>query len=435
MRKKYWFYIDSYVHISIKKNTVLFYNPYTGKILEYNNEPGILGLVKKLRLPANLRVVPLWETELNNPVIREFVSNIKENFMGDLLETGASHSKPVQLPPFPKVNKDVKYLKMDKNRSVGEDIMDYLTDLRIYVNDRCRHHCNICAGAYRQFPCCTSGRRGQRELVIDYLKTLTEETRSAPYLDYHILGGSIFEYSMMEQAIEIIKGLSNRKIFYIHYLNVKPGKERLKMLKEAGGELMMLINWPLDEVKLKLALDTVFTSGIESNITFIIRDEQDFAQADRIIDGYSLRTFEVKALYTGSNRAFFEENIYIGNDEIEEARPSLKDIYSRSFVNAFHFGKLTVLPNRAVYADVNAPYLGILGKDSIYEIMMKELSQGKSWRNIRRNVSPCKSCTYECLCPPISNYSTAIGRYDMCRIRKEKTWGKDRKMETQRTEP
>lgn len=420
MGKKYWFYIDSYVHIAIKKDGILFYNPYTGKILEYEIKTGILGLVKKLRLPVNLRVVPLWETELNNPDIRAFVSSIRENFMGDLLDAAASKSKPAQLPPLIKINKDIAFLKRDKNRSVGEDIMDYLTDLRIYLNEQCSHNCNMCAEAYLQFPCCTSGRRGNRELAINYLKTLAAETRNAPYLDYHILGGNIFEYSMIDQAIEIIKSLNKRTFFYTHYLNMESGKECLKKIKEAGGVLIMMINWPLEEVKLRLSLERLFKSGIDYSLIFVIREELDFDKADKIIAGYSLRNYDFKAFYTGSNLAFFETNIYIDKDEIAEARPSLKDIYSRAFVNAFHFGKLTTLPNRKVYAEINAPCLGILGKDSIYEIMMKELSHGKSWRKIRRNVSPCKSCVYDCLCPPISNYNTVIGKYDMCRIRKEK---------------
>ena len=420
MEKKYWFYIDSYVHISVKKDAALFYNSYSGKILEYEGEPKIMRLVKKLCLPENLRVIPLWESELNNPIIKAFVFNIRKNFMGDLLEASASKTKPAQLPPFVKINKDIDFLKRDKNRSVGEDIMDYLTDIYIYINVKCHRNCIICNLAYRQLPYCTSNQLRKHELAIDYLKILESETRSAPYLDYHILGGNILKYSMFDQALELIKSFNNQKFFYLHYLNLESSKECLQKIKKAGVILMILVNWPLDEKQLKFSLKTLFASGIDYKLTFIIRDEQDFQNADKIINGYKLKNFEFKALYTGCNLAFFEKNIYIEKNEITEVHPSLKDIYSRSLINVFHFGKLTILPNRNVYADINASCLGILGQNSIYDIMMKELIKGKSWRKIRRNVLPCKSCTYECLCPPISNYNTIIGRNDLCHIRMEK---------------
>ncbi len=50
----------------------------------------------------------------------------------------------------------------------------------------------------------------------------------------------------------------------------------------------------------------------------------------------------------------------------------------------------------------------------------KEMYRGKSWRRIRKKVEPCKKCTFEALCPPLSNYEYALGANNLCHIREEK---------------
>ncbi len=88
----------------------------------------------------------------------------------------------------------------------------------------------------------------------------------------------------------------------------------------------------------------------------------------------------------------------------------------REAINSIYFGKLTVLADGRVYADLNAPSLGKLGRDSIYDILFKEMSGGSSWRRLRKNVMPCKGCHYEKLCPPLSNYQKVMGKNNLCHI-------------------
>ena len=143
--KKYWLYIDSYIHISVKKELVLFYNPYTGKMLEYNNEPVILRLVKRLLRPSNLQTILLTDRELGCPVIRDFIESIREYFLGDVIDARHSRGKPVQMPPMLKISKDVKILKKDPQRTIGEDILEYLSDVWLYINDCCHQDCRSTA--------------------------------------------------------------------------------------------------------------------------------------------------------------------------------------------------------------------------------------------------------------------------------------------------
>jgi pseudo-rSAM protein len=86
-------------------------------------------------------------------------------------------------------------------------------------------------------------------------------------------------------------------------------------------------------------------------------------------------------------------------------------------VNPFHFGTLTVLSNGSIYANVNTQRLGSLNGGSLHDVVYKEMYRGKSWRRIRKKVEPCKFCTFDALCPPLSNYEYALGRNNLCHIR------------------
>lgn len=79
------------------------------------------------------------------------------------------------------------------------------------------------------------------------------------------------------------------------------------------------------------------------------------------------------------------------------------------------FGKLNILPNGDVYANMSHPRVGNIFSDSVYEIIEKEIQEGKSWLRIR-NQPPCNKCIYQWLCPSPSNYEIAIGRPNLCNI-------------------
>jgi pseudo-rSAM protein len=86
-------------------------------------------------------------------------------------------------------------------------------------------------------------------------------------------------------------------------------------------------------------------------------------------------------------------------------------------MNIYDFGKINIMPNGDAHANLNHPVLGNIYTDSIYEIVQKEIDEGKSWFNIR-NQAPCTDCVYQWLCPPPSNYEIAIGRPNLCHISK-----------------
>ncbi|NIR10843.1 MAG: hypothetical protein GTN82_35945, partial [Candidatus Aminicenantes bacterium] len=179
--------------------------------------------------------------------------------------------------------------------------------------------------------------------------------------------------------------------------------------------------FPVESEKLKIALDSAAAVDMKTNIMFIIQSETDFEKAQALISKFQIEQPSFIPLYNGNNLCLFEDNIYIDKNDLEANKILLKDIYARGAINPMNFGRLFIFPDSRVYSNVNASCLGILGKHTIYEIIFREMNNGKSWRRIRKHVMPCKKCVFERLCPPISNYNYAIKKYNLCHIWKERS--------------
>lgn len=415
-KKRWWFAVDTYVHISLKKERLLLYNSLSGKALEYSWNKKIFNLVKRLKTAGNLQVISLSEKELDDPDISRFVNDVREYYMGDLIDTAYSKGKPVQMTPIIKIQEDVNYLKKQDTRSVGERLMKHLNQIYLYITNECEQNCDICSKAYRQIPCCTIHKNGKGELDISKIEGLLHEISNSSLIYLDILGGNIFNYSKFAELVGIIDHLPARKNYYSHYNNIISGNDKLKYVNPASAMLKILVPAPINEENLKAALRIPANSKLESEFIFLIQDENEFEKAEAVVASLQIDNYDYQPFYNGNNLEFFKENVFITKEEILGSKPGMNDIYAHSEVNTHKFGKLIVSAAGRIYADVNASVLGILGKDSIYNVLYKEAYHGKSWRRVRKNVEPCKRCTYQALCPPLSDYTYALGRNDLCHI-------------------
>lgn len=414
--KQWWLYIETYVHISLKKESLLLYNSLSGEALEYSGEEKILNLVKKLKSPRNLQVILLTEEEVNNTVILQFVDDLRNHFMGDIIDTSYSKGKPVQMMPITKIHQDVNYLKSQDTRSVGEGMLETINQISLYINEACEQNCAICSKGYRQFPCCTIKDNRKGELDIMKIKQLFDEISARPPANLNILGGNIFNYSKFVELAGIINRLSPQIFYFSNYLNLNQGSRNLRFLNPRTSSLKILVPFPINEDQLKTALEIVKSSKLNSRFVFIVQSEAEFEKLSAAIASLGIENSDFQPFYNGENLNFFMEGVFASKEEILGSKPGMNDIYTNSVLNSLNFGRLTILNNGDIHANVNAPRLGILGKDSIYDVLYKEMYHGKSWRRIRKNVQPCKSCTFQALCPPLSNYTYAIGRNNLCHV-------------------
>lgn len=415
-QKKYWFILDNYVHVSVKRNGVMFYNSLTGKILEYNGSEAVLKLVKRLHSPKNLLVTRITGKELLNPEISQLVSDLRGYFMGDLIDASLTKIKPLQMMPYAKVHKDVEVIRKTPARSVGEHMMKYLVEISLYINSACSQDCAICGSAYKQFFCCTRTKYGKEELNIQSLKDLFRQVQGAPLVRLNILGGDIFKFSKLGELLAILKTFSLKKVFYTHYLNLLQQEDKFALFPADSSSFSILVTFPVEENQWKASMELIRAQDIKAEFLFIVGSEKDVTRAEELITSFGLDVYSFHPFFNGNNLDFFERNIFLDKEDLQEAKPTDKDIHARQLVNPFHFGRLTVLSNGHIHANINTSRLGTLEKNSMHEAVYKEMYRGKNWRRIRKRTAPCKSCIFSALCPPLSNYEYVIGRNNLCNI-------------------
>jgi len=93
-----------------------------------------------------------------------------------------------------------------------------------------------------------------------------------------------------------------------------------------------------------------------------------------------------------------------------------RELFAKKELNTNFFGKLTIFPDGNIYSNPNERPLGTI-KDSLYEMLYKELTEGYAWMLTRDQKEPCTKCRFKFLCPPISNYEFAIGKFNLCHLR------------------
>jgi pseudo-rSAM protein len=109
--------------------------------------------------------------------------------------------------------------------------------------------------------------------------------------------------------------------------------------------------------------------------------------------------------------------VFIDREDIFQEKSDMRKIQVRGEVNPLHYGHLTILNNGHIHANIYEPKIGKLGNDSLYDVLDKALYKRKSWRRIRAKVKPCNQCVFQMMCPPISNYEYALGRYNLCHVK------------------
>lgn len=399
----------------------MFYNPLTGKILEYEGNQELTGFIKRLQSPRNLYVLPLTSKELANPSISRFVSDMREHFMGDIIAAAPGENKPgnkpFQMMPILKVHKDADVIKKSPEHSVGDAMMRNLVELSIYLNNDCGQNCPGCSTAFKQFLCCTRAGSGKKELDIPGLADLFRQVESAPLLRVNILGGDLAAYTQLHRLPPLLASLrpSMEKIIYIHYLNLGASEKIVRLLSDSCS-FAVPVTFPVDKEGWNRFAALLNRYRLDARVHFIVSREEDIAAAEELIQSIPTAEPSFSPFYDGTNTPFFRDNVFLDKDDITEDKPARQDIYARQLINPFNFGKLTVMSNGNIYANVNQPRLGNLNTHTLHEAVYKEMFHGKSWRRTRKKVNPCKSCNFQALCPPLSNYEYALKRNNLCHI-------------------
>jgi pseudo-rSAM protein len=409
--KKIWLYLEPSVFISEDKQSCLFYNANTHKSVLFKKNETINNLVIYLQNPDNMYSILININDLDgNDDLYDFIVSLQEAGCGDIIE--GELPKPVILPPLLNLQKSVERLKKN-NIPTGDKITSYLHEVTIYVNGDCQYNCNGCQHRFRQMPFCT---KSENTLDFDVLNNFLSSI-AYTNANINITGGNPFQYPKLYELLDELGKRLSLQTFIVNYRNIPEDLTVLYIFTSPQFKLDIVVDDSF-EIDTLISVATKLQQGKINQLWKIsIASESEYERAEQLLlllSEHDIKA-EIKPLYINNNLSFFEENIFISQDDILGIALDRQNIFALQMLNTNDFGKLVILSDGKIYANVNHNPVGSI-YDPISDILVKELETGQSWRNTRYNVTPCSKCCFKLLCPSPSNYEIVIRKPNLCHI-------------------
>ena len=376
----YWFTIEPYVFVDIKSKHVLLYNTLDGVTIESTNEK-IVELLQETRQEENCGVALLTHERYRQEEICCFVDELREKFMGDVINVSLSDGKPVQILPFYNYSKEQELYKKN-NFSSYKNILEKLFEISLYIDATT----NITK-------------------LIHFLITLPKN------LTFNIVG-NMEEVPNYSELFSYLDHCSSPKNLLCSYKNIIP----LQPIFAHNFSYQISVSFPINVERWNHAMKVLLSQALPVEFVFEVSSEEDVQLSEQLIEQHQIDKYRLKPNYTGNNIRFFENEVFLSKEDILSTPMTMKDFFARQAMNLYDFGKITILPNGDVYANLNHPSLGNIYVNNIHEILHKEVEEGKSWFRVR-NHPPCTDCVYQWICPSPSNYEIAIGRSNLCHVK------------------
>lgn len=406
-----WLYLEPYTFISEDAEYFFFYNVNTQKGISFHKSKAINPIVKELQDVENLYSVKMAVEELEDESLYNFVETIQASECGDIIE--GELAKPLIMPPTLNLQRSVERLKQH-DASISENVLSYLHEVAIYINGECSQNCKGCENEFKQHLCCTRSENTlDLALLKDFLFSISYTGASIT-----LLGGNVFQYAELRELLSILKGINSLHTLITNWRNIPEDTDILSELSHESFRLKVIINNPYQIETIIALAEKIKQNNIAQLWEVGITSLPEYEKAEMLSQHLESLHIDlaIKPLFDGENRAFFEENVFIDQEDLDTAELNRQDIFALQALNTNDFGKITILSDGKVYANLNKGPIGDM-EDSIGEMLCKELDSGISWRRTRCKTEPCSQCRFKLICPSPSNYELVIGESNLCHIK------------------
>ncbi len=415
--ERYWFYLEPFVYIRVIRNDFLLYNTLTGRMIQRTDAPELVEMLLKLEDETNLFALELTGDDLKKEALRGFVQELREEFMGDIIDTAVTKKKPFLLSPHWDVDKEADLKRGDEERTFDNadpDSYISLDQLTFYINGTCNAECSECGTAYKQFPWCTTQNK-DCTLSPQLIKKILDETRLCNLKRINLLGGNPAQYQQMDQLASVLNESGIPVHLYVNFFHLQQNQQWLETINNQWHLHLMVNASLLNQMETVNLLEK--SCGLNPEIVFLLQEEADFIPLEQIIQRLDLTKIAVQPFFSGNNLDFFKENVFTTMESLGEDLLNIDVIRSRKNINTPNYGQLFITNNGDVFSNLNAPPLGNIDTLTMREAVIDELTTQGNWLRVRRRVDPCKHCLLDAVCPPLSNLETVAGIFNSCNMR------------------
>lgn len=401
--KNDWFTLCGDTFLWLNDKTGLVYNAENGKKLIFAISEGIKKICTHLLDINNLYTIELSDDIIADNEIIEWINSVVNIQAGFISSNINFENRPISLKSVLKIQDDRRYYEKLHNLGFKGKILENIHELTFYVNG------NISGNEeyFKQtiYPvnseCVLNG-----EDIVSFIRNSIN-----PFLSNINLVGDISLYPNFEKLYNDILSLSINVTIYI-------------LLEDYLNNMLLFKNSKCSEsTRFNILIDGFFdvsffqSVSLSTIFTVLIHSDKEFELYSKLFDNLDIDlNVQYVPIYNKENISFFESNIYLDEEDLKNLNVSKKEVFMHQALNTGNFGKLTIMPNGHVYANVNETSLGTIN-DSTYTIVYKEFLDGNSWFKLREQ-APCNNCVYQWLCPSPSNYEIVINRPNLCCLKR-----------------
>ena len=391
--KKYWFTILPQCFLWTKDEKGLVYNTENHNTIKFTNSGLLMQKVTQLSAMDNLYCIRLNEKEFEDVNLNIWIQNLIDNGCALLIEDNGINQRSLSLPPKLKVQDEVDFYQWEHQQGIGGNIIENLHHIIFNINGS--EFGNDFYAKQTLYPTTSSKKLPAKDIL-----QFTMNARTSPFLAKVSLIGNPFVYNDLDWLINSLQKICSISVF----CTWEDAQNSLDVLKSLATKVNLHI-----VAKNKAALKNLPPKAI---CTLLVTSKQEYEMASQYNEKKEL--INIIPVYTGSNLKFFEECLYMEEDNMSNLFLSKREIFIHQKLNIQDFGKLTVMADGQIYANVNHEAIGNI-KDTPHAIVYREITEGHSWLRIRDN-KPCCECIYQWLCPTPSHYEDVIGKQNLCNI-------------------
>lgn len=120
------------------------------------------------------------------------------------------------------------------------------------------------------------------------------------------------------------------------------------------------------------------------------------------------------------NYQFFEDNVFVHEKDLLDSDFKIEEIIRNRIINYSDFGRLFIDIHGQYSTNTFINPLGKISLGNLKEVLLNcHSSETSTWFKTRETVSPCSSCFYCELCPPITNYEHLFNKFNLCKIKSD----------------
>lgn len=356
----------------------MLYNTLDGNIIKVENAE-VANLLLNLLSEDNCGVCFLEENDYLKEDMNCFINELRDKYMGDVIDVSLSKGKPIQILPY--VNFPSK-IDMKYNYTKVENLLNLLLEIKINI-----------------------GINTDVEKIISYLDVLDLNIK---YTVFGNLNSNCNSSNLIRKLEKISKNIDViLTCDQIQYIENK---------FEDNVSYKVVFELPIELEKILMIVSLLEEKKLQVKYVFNLKSIDEYKCAEKLVEKINIEKCEFNPVYTGENVDFFMEYVYLDEEDIESVRMSMKDFFIKRFINTNDFGKITIDADGTIYANINQPALGTIYTCSMFEIIQKELKTGKSWLRTRVQ-EPCNNCLYRLLCPSPSDYDLSLGKMNLCHVK------------------